>query len=318
MRKTPYATFSVVGGFLVALLNGEISHAAVLDLTSNDTTLWRGVTTPGSSTYLVDTGGKGIVNPVDGRGDSQTGQTVADLVGNTTSPTLLMAYGTIGSVDYIGFRVRLDTFSTLDALKQVTYIGFDFDQPGTTGYGNADMFVGFDVKTQVPNNKPASDYWRVIISDTDPTKTNISPSTTGIYYDGTVASALYALPSSGADSYANYRQADTSIGGTADAFLSFAVPYSSFVSAITAAGVTISGGFNTNTTYRITAATSNTEQLLNQDAMADMDVVFNFSSPVSTSGTPIPEPSTALALAVMVLPAFVTVGYRRRRKHACS
>lgn len=293
-----------------------------LSLNSTDSGLWRGVTAPGGTAFLVDSGGNSTPD-ANGRGDSQTGQTVADIVGNLTSPTIFIAYGEIGGAAHLGFRIRLDELSTAGALKQVTYIGFDFDAVGTAGYGNADLYVGLDMKTQVPNNGDPAQYWRVVISDVvdadgsggnRKTYTNISPSTSKIAYNGTASTALWSIGTNANDSYALYHAADTFFGtagstnGTQDAFLSFAVPFSAFTSAITAAGITIPGGFDPYTTYRITANTSNTEQLLNQDFMAPETAPFNFSSPIS-SATPVPEPGTALILGALFVP-FV---YKRRR-----
>jgi len=247
------------------------------------------------------------------------------LVGNsTTAPTIFIGYGTISGVDYVGFRVRLNTFSTLDALKQVTYIGIDFNKDAVP-----DLYAGYDVKTQVPGNGTPANYWNIVLSKTDTTTTvsggglkytNTSPSTSGIIYDGTAATALYSQGAGGTDLYSNYRQADTSIGivsssfsltgGDADAFLTFAVPYASFVSAANSVGFS---GFTTSSTFRVTANTSNTEQLLNQDYMDAASNAFSFSSDISLV-TPVPEPATYLIFGTLMAPVAAVVARRRWQK----
>lgn len=319
MRKTPYFfkhAWETAAFFILGALS---SSAAVLDVSSADvvggTTVWRGVTNTAGTAYLTDTGGKAGVAVV-GIEDQQTGQNVSDLVGTTTAPTLYIGYGTISSVDYIGFRVRLNTFGTVGAIKQVTYVGFDFDNNGI-----ADMMVGANLQSQQSAN------WRVVIADTDNTMANTSPSTTGVLY-GQSISPIYQLTTNGNDSYVNYQQVtatnDTIGGGTtisadADAFLTFALPYAEFVSAIQSTAVMgTSFTFDTNTTYRITAGTSQQENNINQDAMGAMDVAFNFSSPITTSGNPVPEASTVVLFGVMLTPALAVMARRRWTKHSSA
>jgi len=290
------------------------AKAAALDVSSADvvggTTIWRGVQNSAGTGFLTDSGGRN--GDTTGILDQQTGQNVSDLVGTASAPTLYIGYGTIGGVDHIGFRMRLNEFSTVGAIKQVSYVGFDFDNNGA-----ADMFVGVDLKSQQSSN------WSVIIADTDNSGANTSPSTTTITY-GTQTAPLYSLSTNGNDSYANYQQVtaanstvggNTTTSGNADAFLTFALPYSAFVAAITNASVMGSSfNFDANTTYRITAGTSQQENNINQDAMAGMTVAFNFSSPINTSGNPIPEASTAAMLAALLVPALFITSRRRGAK----
>lgn len=217
-------------------------------------------------------------------------------------------------MDYIGFRVRLNTFSTVGALKQVTYIGFDFDSNGA-----ADMFMGADLKSQQTSG------WKVILADTDNSGANTSPNTTTITYGQSVA-PLYSIATNGADSLVNYQQVTaandiagggTTISGDADAFLTFALPYAEFVAAIQNSSVMgPSFTFDANTTYRITAGTSQQENNINQDSMQAMDVSFNFSSPINSSGSPVPEPSTVVIFGALIAPAFFAIARRHWRNRA--
>lgn len=316
MRKIPYAAKRALVTVAFSILGAISASAAVLDVSSADvvggTTVWRGVTNSAGTAYLTDSGGKAGVAVV-GVADQQTGQNVSDLVGTASAPTLYVGYGTISSVDYIGFRVRLNTFDTVGALKQVTYVGFDFDNNGI-----ADMVVGANLQSQQSSN------WRVVIADTDNTMANTSPSTTGIIY-GQSITPIYQLTTNGNDSYVNYQQVTatnstvggvTTISGDADAFLTFALPYASFVAAIQSTAVMGSSfNFTTDTTYRITAGTSQQENNINQDAMGAMDVAFSFSAPISTSGaTPVPEASTLVLFGAMIAPALGLMARRRRTK----
>ncbi len=326
MRKTPGAANYVLLGASLLVFGVASAKATVLDVSSADVvggvTVWRGVQNTAQTAYLTDTGGKAGVAVV-GVADQQTGQNVSDLVGTTTAPTLYIGYGTISNVDYIGFRVRLNTVSLTNGqnptadpggLKQVTYVGFDFDNNGV-----ADMVVGANLQAEQSSN------WRVVIADTDNTKANTSPSTTGIIY-GQSITPIYQLTTNGNDSYVNYQQVtstnstvggSTAISGDADAFLTFALPYASFVAAIQSTSVMGSSfSFDANTTYRITAGTSQQENNINQDAMGDMDVAFNFSAPISTSGSAIPEPASVAVFGALMIPVGAVMARRRWQKRA--
>lgn len=319
MRKIPYTVKRAWVLAAFSLFGAASASATVLDVSSADvvsgTTVWRGVQNTAGTAYLTDTGGKAGVTTV-GVEDQQTGQNVSDLVGTTTAPTLYIGYGTISNVDYIGFRVRLNTFGTVGAIKQVTYVGFDFDNNGI-----ADMMLGANLQSQQSAN------WRVVIADTDNTMANTSPSTTGVIY-GQNITPIYQLTTNGNDSYVNYQEVtatnDTIGGGTtistdADAFLTFALPYAEFVSAIQSTAVMGSSFyFDANAAYRITAGTSQQENNINQDAMGDMGVAFNFSAPITTSGNPVPEASTVVLFGVMLTPALAIMARRRWKKDAAG
>lgn len=295
-------------------------------------TYWRGVVDSAGTGYIIDTGGPSVGPDSNNPGllDNQTGQKVADLVGTTSQPTLYIGYGQINGVDHIGFRMRLNVMSTLDNLKQSNYFGFDFGTTATNSNpGVVDMFVGLDVVSQQPSN------WRVQIMDTTGTQAtdNTSPSTTAI--DGTPLFSTLAV-TSGANANANYQQvtaANSIVGGATnfadasntyptgapDAYLTFAVPFASFVAAARHANVMgPSFTFDVNTAYRVTAATGNQSNNINQDAMGAPSVAFNFSTPMNTSGTigstinPIPEPSTFALTGALLAPWLL----RRRRRAA--
>lgn len=314
----------------------SVAHAQSWGVSTPDVvggiTYWRGVVNSAGTGYIIDTGGPSTGPDTNNPGllDNQTGQKVADIVGTASQPTLYIGYGNINSVPHIGFRMRLNVLSTLDNLKQSNYFGFDFGTTATNStVGVVDMFVGLDVVSQQPSN------WRVQIMDTTGTTAtaNTSPSTTAI--DGTPLFSTLAV-TTGANANADYQQvtaANSIVGGATnfadasnsyptgapDAYITFAVPFADFVAAAKHANVMgPSFNFDVNTAYRVTAATGNQSNNINQDAMGDPSVAFNFSTPTNSSGTigstinPIPEPSTFVLSGALLAPWLL----RRRRRAA--
>lgn len=314
----------------------SVAHAQSWGVSTPDVvggiTYWRGVVNSAGTGYIVDTGGPSTGPDTNNPGllDNQTGQKVADLVGTVSQPTLYIGYGQINGVDHIGFRMRLNVFSSLGNLKQSNYFGFDFGpSPGASSAGVVDMFVGLDVVSQQPAD------WRVQIMDTTGALAtdNTSPNTTAI-----AATPLYSYlaVTSGANANADYQQvtaANSIVGGVTnfadasntyptgapDAYLTFAVPFADFVAATKNANVMGSSfNFDVNTAYRVTAATGNQSNNINQDAMGAPSVAFNFSTPTNSSGTigstinPIPEPSTFVLSGALLAPWLL----RRRRRAA--
>ncbi len=314
----------------------SVAHAQSWGVSTPDVvggiTYWRGVVNSAGTGYIIDTGGPSTGPDTNNPGllDNQTGQKVADIVGTASQPTLYIGYGQINGVDHIGFRMRLNVVSTLDNLKQSNYFGFDFGTTATNStVGVVDMFVGLDVVSQQSSN------WNVLIMDTTGTLAtdNTSPSTTSLG-----ATPLYSTPAvtTGVNANVNYQTVTSSnaiVGGATnfsdasntyptgapDAFITFAVPFTAFVDAAKNANVMGSSfNFDVNTTYRVTAATGNQQNNINQDAMGAPSVAFNFSTPTNSSGTigstinPIPEPSTFVLSGALLAPWLL----RRRRRAA--
>jgi len=345
MRKTPYVTkFTWVSLFsAVGVLSAS---ATTLDISGADGTgsAWRGILNSTQTAYVVDSGGKVTPGSM-GENDLQTGQQVADMVGDATHPTVYIGYGTLGSsagsttravagtsmtassgtyslnsVDVIGFRLRLDSFSTLSAIKQDTWIGFDLD-----GNGKPDLMIGSDLKS--------SGQFYTVITSTNNSSTNTTPSNTGINYGSgasgaSAATVLYTYTTSGADSLTNYQQVTssnstiggvTTVNGDADAFLSFVVPYADFVSAVNVVLGTsyTTSNYATSTTFRVSAGTSQQDNNINQDAFGNINSVYVYTPEMNATGTigstitPVPEPATYLIFGALMAPVAAVVARRR-------
>lgn len=283
------------------------ASAVNLSLSGADTTAngWR----------TIDAVGGGFVT--DDFNDSQTGQTVPEIVGSSAAPAAYLGYGTISSTQYLGFRVRLEELSSNESnLKQVTWFGFNFD-----GDSSVDLWVGMDHKSQ------QSADWQVVIANAtnqNNNAENIGPSNAGMVYSTGGQSTLpinaYATVSGTNYSYVTASASNTTFGttydldgaGSVDALLSWVVPYADFVSAVNSSAVMGTGfGFNQNTLFTVTVVTSNTQNTVNQDVggITGLGVSFVYSAPISAA-TPVPEPSTAVILAALFSPFVV----RRRRR----
>lgn len=320
-------------------LAATVAHAQVTvadvsgpDVTAGGVTVWRGVLNSSGTQYMVDTGdtNPGPVPSNPGLLDNQTGQKVADIVGTATQPTIYIGHLKIGTTDHIAFRMRLNVFADVGSLKQSNYIGFDFGTTATNTTANvADMFVGVDVVSQQSNQ------WRIVIIDTtgNLATDNTSPNTTNFSYSNSIAPLRSFTLTSTNFNYQQVTAQNSTVGGLTefpdaanslttpapDAFLSFAIPYADFVSAVRDPLVMGSGfTFDVNTTYRVTAATGNQSNNINQDSMANPALAFQFSTPMNTSGTigstinPIPEPSTFVLSGALLAPWLL----RRRRRTA--
>ncbi len=291
---------------LVAFATTQL-HAQTLSLSGADTTAngWR----------TINASGGGFVT--DDFNDSQTGQTVPEIVGSSVSPAAYFGYGTISSTEYLGFRVRLEELSSNESnLKQVTWFGFNFD-----GDASVDLWVGMDHKSQQSND------WQVVIANATNQNNNvenIGPSNAGMVYSTGGQTTLpinsYAAVNGTNYSYVTASASNTTLGtaydldgaGAVDALLSWTVPYADFVAAVNSSAVMGTGfGFNQDTLFTVTVVTSNTQNTVNQDVggVTGLSVIFVYSAPISAA-TPVPEPSTAVILAALFGPFVV----RRRRR----
>ena len=353
MRKTPhFSKFSWVA--LFSAVGALSASAATLDISGADGTgsAWRGIVNSTQTGYVVDSGGKSTPGSM-GENDTQTGQQVSDMVGDATHPTVYIGYGTLGAsvgsttravsgtspsvtassgtyslnnVAVIGFRLRLDVFSTVSAIKQDTWVGFDLD-----GNGSADLMVGSDLKT--------SGSFYTVITTSDNATANTGPSVTGINYGsgGSGASAarvLYSYTTTGADALTNYQQvtsANSTVGGVttvnadADAFLSFVVPYADFVSAVNVVLGTsyTTSTFDSSATFRVSAGTSQQQNNINQDAFGNINSIYVYTPEMNASGSigstinPVPEPASYLIFGGLLTPVAAIVA-RRRWKNRSS
>jgi hypothetical protein len=312
MRKTPYAISAIIKVVVLGALGSvaSISSAEVLNLTSaTNTSPWRALMS--GSVYYQDSGGKTGNNT--GIDDQQTGQGVSDIVGDASNVAAgYVGYGTMGTdttTQYIAFRVRLNVVSTnLNTLNQVTYALIDVNRDG-----NVDFAVGGEyISTPI-----------VTIVDATGQSGNTGPSNTTLLL-GTNNPALntYTATSTGATANLTYVTATeaTTISGTADALISFAVPFTDFVAAVQNANVLTSGySFDANSSFNVVIATSNNVNNINQDTMASMaaGVSFKFADTITVNGTsPVPEPSTVVIFGALMAPIFIGVVRRQLRERA--
>jgi hypothetical protein len=230
---------------------------------------------------------------------SPDGNLGRDIVGNDTGdPAILTNFddnGTPGILTdgYIAFRVRL---------------GEDKPQPGFTfffGVGldaNADGVI--DLFLAVDNNSGGPPDQIGIFSPG--TGANTSPSTTSI---------ITPPLTSYAETAANYdfspvttidpleTNTDLDAGGKEDQYLTFVVPFDDIVTELGLLGIT----FDENSTVQYVFGTSTQSNALNQDlggpdggttSTLTWDQLGAISLEYSASGTPVPEPSTALLLGL--------------------
>jgi hypothetical protein len=295
----------VAAGFLAAASGNLFSQTLLLSGADTPANGWRPIMASGGG-YMTD--------PLN---DSQTGQPVCEIVGTTASPAAYLGFGTIGGVQQIGFRVRLQELSANENnLKQATWFGFNFD-----GDASIDLWAGMDHVSQQSNQ------WQLVIANAtnqNDNTANIGPSNAGMVYStggqATLPINAYAASNGTNYTYITSSASNTTLGtsydldglGAADALLSWAVPFSAFSAAVNSAAVMGTNfGFTADTNFRVTVVTSNTQNTVNQDALgiSGTSVSFVYSAPIS-SATPIPEPSTALVLGALLFPFAV----RRRRR----
>lgn len=337
LRVAPYFIALVLTGapFAVAQTTLNVSGPDYNTATSN--WIWTPIRNS-DGTFFQDTKADGT----SGINDQQTGQAVSDIVGNkTTTPTIYMQNGTIGGVNAIGFRIRLNESSNLSTLNQMTYIGLDLNY--TDGLGKPDIVVGVDYKS--------TNTGTLVILGLNPTSNNTGPSDTGILYGSGAngGTPYYAYNSSGTNRTFNGTSTNTAaltnfstqwlsymtvnstnsafagenltFSGSADVLMSWAIPFADFKTTaehIMNNVLTTNGTytFTASSTFKIWAGTSNNYNNLNQDVTSDFGVVFTYTPPIdSTGAAPIPEPATyAQFLALLGLPACALWLRRRQRR----
>ncbi len=307
VQRLSSGSSSVLSLSLLAGLLASAAQAQTLSLGGADTVAngWR---------PIMATGGGYMTDPLN---DSQTGQAVCEIVGTTASPAAYFGYGTIGGVQNIGFRVRLEALAGTESnLKQATWFGFNFD-----GDSSVDLWVGMDHISQQSNQ------WQLVIANAanqnDNTQ-NIGPSNASMVYSTGGQSTLpinaYAATLNTNYTYMNASATNTTLGtsydldgkGTTDGLLTWAVSFADFAAAVNSAAVMGTGfGFNSNSAFTLTVVTSNTQNTVNQDTLglSGLTSSFIYSSPI-TSAIPVPEPHTALSLGVLLAP----FALRRRRR----
>ncbi len=265
---------------------------AAMILVAGDNTDWTEISYP-------------VVTTPDAPNDQQTGIAEGDIVGNDTGdPAVLTNFddnGTPGDLTdgYIGFRVRIGEDKPPAGFTSFFGVGMDADTDG-----DIDLFLGVD-------NAPGGGTDQLGIFNPG-AGANTSPNTTTIITTPLVA---YAENDPIYDNYdfspvTTIDPAETNTdldgGGSEDYYLTFVIPFDDVVAQLGILGIT----FDENSTVQYVFGTSTQTNALNQDlagptggttSSLTWDQLGAISLEYSASGTPVPEPSTALLLGLGLL-----------------
>ena len=246
----------------------------------------------------------------DVRWDQQTGQGADDFVGDGTNGYygFYYKYGQVAGVDTMVFRVRLN--SVASSFTGNLRIGVDGN-----GDGAVDLFFGVSTgQGQTPE---------IVFQDPAAGKTNVSASTSGLSKAyGTIATTTANYSYVQADDGSTFATGNGAGTANADMFLTFALPFSTFKSALEArlSGVTIT----IDSLLRFLAFTSTQGNSVNQDvygvgslsdtAVANLrfDQGGGFTNYYSSTGAVIPEASTVVQGAAFLLSGLGVVAWRRK------
>jgi hypothetical protein len=288
--------------FFTCLLVGRAALASMTVDVTSPTTSWTPITY-GS-------------NHPDPAQDQQTGSTESDIVGDASHPSVYTAFGDSGTPSLtdgvLGFRIRLGADQSPAGFKGALFAGID-----ANGDGALDLFIGV-------NNSGSSD----MIGIWNPgSGANISPNTTSIVSAALVSYTITAL---------NYNWTavnitiDPTVGtatdlngdGKNDYFLTFSVPFADVVAQLNAKGIT---GIHQNSTFSYVVATATQANSLNQDlngvggsydGNATWSTLGVISDPLTAGGIPVPEPSAAMASALVIAAAIAHCSSRRNARRA--
>ncbi|HEX9813770.1 MAG TPA: PEP-CTERM sorting domain-containing protein [Myxococcota bacterium] len=274
--------------FALALLVSGSAGAALIAVTS-DNTEWTEIAYP-------------IATTPDAPNDHQTGIAEGDIVGNNTGdPAVLTNFddnGTPGILTdgYVAFRVRLGEDKPPAGFTAFFGVGMDANTDGVI-----DLFLAVD-------NSPSGGGNKIAIFSPG-AGANTSPSTTSII---TTPLVSYAENN---PLYDNYdfspvttidpleTNTDLDSGGKVDYYLTFVVPFDDIVAQLGILGIT----FDENSTVQYVFGTSTQTNALNQDlagptggttSTLTWEQLGAISLEYTASGSPVPEPSTALLLGM--------------------
>jgi hypothetical protein len=289
----PFHTFCLAGFALAFAVSGT-AGAAVIDVT-------------GDNTGWTDIGYPALVTP-DAPTDQQTGIAEGDIVGNNTGdPAILTNFddnATPGVLTdgYIGFRVRLGEDKPPAGFTAFLGVGMDANLDGAI-----DLFLGVDNSPSGAGNKIA------IFSPG--TGANTSPSTTSIVSTPIVSwdennplDAIYDNYNFSAVTTIDPLETNTDLdaGGKVDYYVTFVVPFGDVVTQLGLLGIV----FDENSSVQYVFGTSTQTNALNQDlggptggttSTQTWEQLGAISLEYSASGSPVPEPGTALLLGLGVL-----------------
>lgn len=243
--------------------------------------------------------------------DQQTGQGADDFASDPTYAGFYQKAGTIGGVDSLLFRARMDKFDSDDRWGNGGNFGIGMDVDGD---GALDLILMMTESAGNPSNRVRTLTW----GDPGP-GANTGPSTTSWTFPSQTATTLTV------NSTYDVKQADDGsfINGNADAFLSFAVSFSNLQSAVRAFTPYTTFNMTYDTRMSYIAFTSTQANALNQDLFgatggtsstltwAELGAI---TGPANAWGV-VPEPATYAQVAVLIL-AGGLVAFRRRKATA--
>lgn len=242
-------------------------------------------------------------NYPDPSNDQQTGTGEGDIVGNLDHPSVYTAFGDAGTPSLtdgtLGFRARLGADDNPPGFKAAFFVGVDANHDGAI-----DLFIGV-------NNSGSSNV--VGIWNPGP-GANISPNTTTIVstplFSYIVTGSNYSfLPVNTTIDPTVGTATDLNADGKNDYFLTFSVPLADVITALNGRGIT---GITQNSIFSYVAATATQANSLNQDLNgvgknydnnATWGALGAVSDSFSAEGTfvPVPEPNSAVVVAVLVV-----------------
>lgn len=242
------------------------------------------VLAPGAGNFLLD--------PIN---DHQTGQGHADFLSTPQNAGFFVQFGTLtpGGPEVIMFRFIFADYRNQGFSSNIR-IGIDANRDG-----KVDIFFGPTL-----GNTNQTGIW---FQDADPSKANVSPSTTGL----TNNYGRVLITNN------NFNYSQVSIDNVTRGMVTFALEFETLASTLNAAtGIEITP----DTFLRYVAFTSTQSNSINQDVMGTPNSSSStirydapgggFSEYIDASGAPIPEPSSYGALLMSLL---VGLGVCRRR-----
>jgi hypothetical protein len=283
MSRHPQTIFLAV--FALAFVLSGAAGAAIIAVTS-DNTEWTEIAYP-------------IVTTPDDPNDQQTGIAEGDIVGNNTGdPAILTNFddnGTPGILTdgFIAFRVRLGEDKPPAGFTAFFGVGMDANSDGVI-----DLFLGVDNTASGAGNQigifnPGAGANTSPDTTTLVTTPLVSYAETGLNYDFSAVTTIDPLETN----------TDLDAGGKVDVYLTFVVPFDDVVAQLGLLGI----AFDENSTVQYVFGTSTQTNALNQDlagpnggttSSLTWEQLGAISLEYSASGTPIPEPSTALLLGL--------------------
>jgi hypothetical protein len=240
--------------------------------------------------------------------DQQTGQGADDFASDTNITGFFQKAGTIGGVDHLLFRARFDKYDGPDQWGNGGNWGIGMD---VNGDGALDLIMMMSESSGNVNNRTRTITWG------DPgTGANTGPSTTSWTFPTQTAITLTTNTT-----YDGVQAPDSTINGTPDLLLSFAVSFANLQAAVRAYTPFTSFTMTYDTRLSYIGFTSTQANALNQDLFGTTGNTNSsltwaqlgaITGPANAYGI-VPEPATYAQLGALLL-AGGLVAWRRRRR----